>query len=60
MGSSSALSDAQGKSLAEALEKMAKDAETGFHQGNMLQQLDIVLNDLGPENVVLLRARRWD
>ena len=57
MGSSSALSDAQGKSLAEAFEKMAKDAEAGYYQGNMLQELDIVLNNLGPENVGFIEGK---
>jgi hypothetical protein len=57
MGSSSALSDKQGESLAKALEKMATDAETGFYQANMLQELDVVLNNLGPENVGFVEGK---
>lgn len=57
MGSSSALSDAQGKSLATALEKMATDAETGYHQNQMINQLNALLAELGPEGVGVVEGK---
>jgi len=57
MGSSSALSDSQGKSLAKALEKMATDAETGYHQNQMINQLNALLAELGPEGVGIVEGK---
>jgi hypothetical protein len=57
MGSSSALADAEGKSLAKAFEKMAEDAETGYHQNQMINQLNAVLAELGPEGVGIVEGK---